>query len=206
VAVENLKPSPTTVKTGLQKNAIGIPGIAMQGIATIALSFAILASFLFIVTYVGLPTPWAFFFGGILPGMQALNATQLAKVFPSAGGWHTRIADAFHPASADVTAAPRPWLCELPGNHGRQPEPPPNARLRVRRTLPRLPYNPMAGRRVVPICELRTTSLYLGPMRAYDDGQHRNQTFHLGQRGSGASPTWDAVGRQESRNNSSVLP
>jgi amino acid transporter len=36
-------------------------------------------------------------FGGILLGMQALSAAQLAKVFPSAGGWYTWIARAFHP-------------------------------------------------------------------------------------------------------------
>ena len=55
MAVEDLKTSQGTVKTGLQENAIGIPGILMQGIATIAPSFAILASFVFIVTYAGCP-------------------------------------------------------------------------------------------------------------------------------------------------------
>ena len=97
MAVEDLKPSSTTIKTGLQENAIGLPGILMQGIATIAPSFAILASFVFIVTYAGLSTPWAFLFGGVLLGLQALNAAQLAKVFPSAGGWYTWIARTFHP-------------------------------------------------------------------------------------------------------------
>jgi amino acid transporter len=97
VAVEDLEPSTATVKTGLHENAIGLPGILMQGIATIAPSFAILASFVFIVTYAGLSTPWAFLFGGLLLGMQALNASQLAKVFPSAGGWYTWIARTFHP-------------------------------------------------------------------------------------------------------------
>src|SRR6516162_4933788 len=47
--------------------------------------------------YAGLVTPWAFLFGGLLLGMQALNAAQLAKIFPSAGGWYTWIARAFHP-------------------------------------------------------------------------------------------------------------
>ena len=69
----------------------------MQGIATIGPSFAILASFVFIVGYAGIVTPWAFLFGGILLGLQALSAAQLAKVFPSAGGWYTWIARAFHP-------------------------------------------------------------------------------------------------------------
>src|SRR5499425_3593840 len=97
VAVEDLKTSQGTVKTGLQENAVGLPGMLMQGIATIAPSFAILASFVFIVSIAGLSTPWAFLFGGALLAMQALNASQLAKIFPSAGGWYTWIARAFHP-------------------------------------------------------------------------------------------------------------
>src|SRR5215468_3885900 len=69
----------------------------MQGIATIAPAFAILASFVFIVGYAGIVTPWAYLFGGVLLALQALNAAQLAKVFPSAGGWYTWISRALHP-------------------------------------------------------------------------------------------------------------
>ena len=86
-----------TVPSELRANAVGLPGILMQGIATIGPSFAILASFVFIVGFAGIVTPWAFLFGGILLGLQALSAAQLAKVFPSAGGWYTWIARAFHP-------------------------------------------------------------------------------------------------------------
>src|ERR1700745_962215 len=97
MAVEAGKPSTGSVKTDLRENAVGLPGILMQGIATIGPSFAILASFVFIVSFAGLVTPWAYLFGGILLGLQALSAAQLAKVFPSAGGWYTWIAPAFHP-------------------------------------------------------------------------------------------------------------
>jgi amino acid transporter len=97
MAVEAGKPSTGSIKTDLRENAVGLPGILMQGIATIGPSFAILASFVFIVGFAGLVTPWAFLFGGILLGLQALSAAQLAKVFPSAGGWYTWIARAFHP-------------------------------------------------------------------------------------------------------------
>jgi len=86
-----------TVPSELRENAVGLPGILMQGIATIGPSFAILASFVFIVGFAGIVTPWAFLFGGVLLGLQALSAAQLAKVFPSAGGWYTWIARAFHP-------------------------------------------------------------------------------------------------------------
>jgi amino acid transporter len=97
MAVEAGKPSTGSIKTDLKENAVSLPGILMQGIATIGPSFAILASFVFIVSFAGLVTPWAFLFGGILLGLQALSAAQLAKVFPSAGGWYTWIARAFHP-------------------------------------------------------------------------------------------------------------
>ena len=97
MAVEAGKPSTGSVKTELRENAVGLPGMLMQGIATIGPSFAILASFVFIVSFAGLVTPWAYLFGGILLGLQALSAAQLAKVFPSAGGWYTWIARAFDP-------------------------------------------------------------------------------------------------------------
>lgn len=97
MAVEAGKPSTGSVKTELRENAVGLPGMLMQGIATIGPSFAILASFVFIVSFAGLVTPWAYVFGGILLGLQALAAAQLAKVFPSAGGWYTWIARALHP-------------------------------------------------------------------------------------------------------------
>ena len=97
MAVEAGQSSEGTVRTELRENAVGLPGMLMQGIATIAPSFAILASFVFIVSWAGVVTPWAYLFGGALLSLQALSAAQLAKVFPSAGGWYTWIARAFHP-------------------------------------------------------------------------------------------------------------
>ncbi len=97
MAVEAGQSSKGSVKTELRENAVGLPGMLMQGIATIAPSFAILASFVFIVSFAGVVTPWAYLFGGALLALQALNAAQLAKVFPSAGGWYTWIARALHP-------------------------------------------------------------------------------------------------------------
>ena len=97
MAIETGRRGEGTVRTELRENAVGLPGMLMQGIATIAPSFAILASFVFIVGFAGLVTPWAYLFGGVLLALQALNAAQLAKVFPSAGGWYTWIARTFHP-------------------------------------------------------------------------------------------------------------
>ena len=97
MSVEAGQTSTGSVRTELRENAVGLPGILMQGIATIGPSFAILATFVFIVGFAGVVTPWAFLFGGVLLGLQAISAAQLAKVFPSAGGWYTWIARAFHP-------------------------------------------------------------------------------------------------------------
>ena len=54
------------IKTELAEGAVGLPGVLMQAIATIAPSFAILASYVFITTFAGVVTPWAYLFGGVL--------------------------------------------------------------------------------------------------------------------------------------------
>ena len=91
------EPAQGVVKTELRENAVGLPGMLMQGIATIAPAFAILASFVFIVSFAGIVTPWAYLLGGALLCLQAISAAQLAKVFPSAGGWYTWIARSLNP-------------------------------------------------------------------------------------------------------------
>ena len=97
VATDTGPSGETGIRTELREGAVGLPGVLMQGIATIAPAFAILASFVFIVGFAGIVTPWAYVFGGSLLALQALSAAQLAKVFPSAGGWYTWIARALHP-------------------------------------------------------------------------------------------------------------
>jgi amino acid transporter len=97
VATNTGRSGQTGIRTELREGAVGLPGVLMQGIATIAPAFAILASFVFIVGFAGIVTPWAYVFGGALLALQALSAAQLAKVFPSAGGWYTWIARALHP-------------------------------------------------------------------------------------------------------------
>jgi amino acid transporter len=97
VATNTGRTGPTGIRTDLREGAVGLPGVLMQGIATIAPAFAILASFVFIVGFAGIVTPWAYVFGGALLALQALSAAQLAKVFPSAGGWYTWIARSLHP-------------------------------------------------------------------------------------------------------------
>jgi amino acid transporter len=88
---------PGGFKTDLRAGAVGLPGILMQGVATIAPSFAILASFVFTVSLAGIVTPWAYLLAGLVLLLMAISSSQLAKELPSAGGWYTWIARALNP-------------------------------------------------------------------------------------------------------------
>ena len=84
-------------RTDLRAGAVGLPGILMQGVATIAPAFAILASFVFTVSLAGIVTPWAYLLAGLVLLLMAITSSQLAKELPSAGGWYTWIARALSP-------------------------------------------------------------------------------------------------------------
>jgi amino acid transporter len=86
-----------TVQTELRQNAVGLPGVLMQGIATISPSFSILAAFVSTVGLAGLVTPIAYLLGGLILALQALSTAQVAKEVPSAGGWYTWIARSLDP-------------------------------------------------------------------------------------------------------------
>jgi amino acid transporter len=85
------------IKTDLRENAMGLPGVLMQGIATIAPAFSILAAFVFTVSLAGLVTPWAYLIAAVILAVQAVSTAQVAKEFPSAGGWYTWIARSLEP-------------------------------------------------------------------------------------------------------------
>jgi amino acid transporter len=88
---------PVGYKTDLQAGAVGLPGMLMQGVATIAPAFAILASFAFTVSLAGIVAPWAYLLAGVILLTMAVTSAQLAKEMPSAGGWYTWIARALNP-------------------------------------------------------------------------------------------------------------
>jgi amino acid transporter len=85
------------IRSELRRDAVSLPGIVMQGVATIAPAFAILASFVFTVSVAGLASPIAYGLAGVGMLLVAISVSQLAKAFPSAGGWYTWIARALHP-------------------------------------------------------------------------------------------------------------
>lgn len=86
-----------TFKTDLREGAVSLPGVLMQGVATIAPAFAILASFVFTVSLAGIVTPWAYLLAGVVLLLMAITSSQLAKEIPSAGGWYTWIARSLNP-------------------------------------------------------------------------------------------------------------
>jgi amino acid transporter len=88
---------PGGFKTDLREGAVGLPGMLMQGVATIAPAFAILASFVFTVSLAGIVTPWAYLLAGAVLLLVAITTSQLAKEIPSAGGWYTWIARSVNP-------------------------------------------------------------------------------------------------------------
>jgi amino acid transporter len=85
------------VRTELAENSIGLLGVLMQGIATIAPAFAIVSTFVFTVGLAGLAAPIAYLLAGAILLPFAVSVNQLAKAFPSAGGWYTWIARSLHP-------------------------------------------------------------------------------------------------------------
>jgi len=82
---------------GLKANSVGLLGVLMQGIATIAPAFAVLSTFVFTVGLAGLAAPLAYLLAGVALLPLALSVNELSRVFPSAGGWYTWIARSLHP-------------------------------------------------------------------------------------------------------------
>jgi amino acid transporter len=91
------RPQTGGFRTDLQAGAVGLPGILMQGVATIAPAFAILASFVFTVSLAGIVTPLAYLLAGLVLLLMAITSSQLAKELPSAAGWYTWIARTLSP-------------------------------------------------------------------------------------------------------------
>jgi amino acid transporter len=85
------------MKSELAQGSMGLVGVLMQGIATIAPAFAIVSTFVFTVGLAGLAAPLAYLLAGAILLPLAVSVNQLARAFPSAGGWYTWIARALHP-------------------------------------------------------------------------------------------------------------
>lgn len=82
---------------GLERNAIGLPAVLFQGISTIAPAFGLALGLAFTVSLAGQTAPLVFLIALAFVVVIAINVGQLAKAFPSAGGFYTYISRTVHP-------------------------------------------------------------------------------------------------------------
>src|SRR5258708_37906309 len=93
----------------LAGNSVGLLGVLMQGLATIAPAFAIVSTFVFTVGLAGLAAPLAYLLAGAILLPFAVSVNQLAKAFPSAGRRGTRRARSPPPRAGFFSG----WLLAL---------------------------------------------------------------------------------------------
>ena len=96
----------TVADTELQGGAIGLPAILMQAITHIGPAIGLATSIAFVVSLAGKAAPLAYFFAFLLVLAIGAVLTQLAKLFPSAGGYFTYTSRTLHPRAGLLTA----WL------------------------------------------------------------------------------------------------
>jgi len=97
---------PAKPKNGLRSDAIGLPGVLMQGIAHTAPATAILLTLPFIASHAGRAAPLAYFIAMLIMLMLGLCLTQFARHMPSSGGYYTYISRTIGPRAGFLTA----WL------------------------------------------------------------------------------------------------
>jgi amino acid transporter len=94
----------SVAETELQGGAIGLPAILMQAITHIGPAIGLATSIAFVVSLAGKAAPLAYFFAFLLVLAIGAVLTQLAKRFPSAGGYFTYTSRTLHPRAGLLTA------------------------------------------------------------------------------------------------------
>ena len=100
---------PPTTAPALERNAIGLPAVLFQGISTIAPAFGLATGLAFTVSLAGQSAPLVFLIALFFVVVIAVNVGQLAKAFPSAGGFYTYVSRTVH-ARVDFLTA---WVFTL---------------------------------------------------------------------------------------------
>src|SRR5437867_10990023 len=90
----------------LRSGALGLSGVLMQGITHIAPATATLFTIQLTTSYAGVTAPLAYLIAFLIVMMLGVSVTQLAKHFPSAGGYYTYVSRTVSPRAGFLTS----WL------------------------------------------------------------------------------------------------
>ena len=93
-------------KSALRANALGLADVLMQGITHTAPATAVLLTIQFISSNAGVTAPLAYLVAFLIVLPLGVSLAQLAKHFPSAGGYYTYVSRTVHPRAGFLTA----WL------------------------------------------------------------------------------------------------
>jgi amino acid transporter len=90
----------------LKEGALGLVSVVMQGVTHIAPAIAILLTVQFITSEAGLAAPLSYLIAVLIVLILGVVLTQLAKHFPSAGGYYTYVSRSVHPRAGFLVS----WL------------------------------------------------------------------------------------------------
>jgi len=90
----------------LRSGALGLTGVLMQGITHIAPATATLFTIQLTASYSGVTAPLAYLIAFLIVMMLGVSVTQLARHFPSAGGYYTYVSRTVSPRAGFLTS----WL------------------------------------------------------------------------------------------------
>jgi amino acid transporter len=97
------------VPEALREGAIGLPGVLLQSTTHLAPAVTLLLSLQFLVLFAGAAVPLALLLSFGIALMLALSAAELAKRFPSAGGYYAYTSRTLGPRAGFLTA----WMYAL---------------------------------------------------------------------------------------------
>ncbi len=90
--------------TDLRAGSLRLPSVLIQAITNVSPAAAVFFTFAFTVSLAGIVTPWAYLWVFGVVFMTAMVLTQLAKAFPSAGGYYTYVSRTLHPRLGFLSA------------------------------------------------------------------------------------------------------
>ena len=102
-------------KTELRAGALRLPGVLMQGLTHMAPATALLFTIQFTTSQAGLVAPLAYLIAFPIVIVLGVCLMQLAKCFPSAGGYYTYVSRTVHPRAGFLASwLLIIWLLQLP--------------------------------------------------------------------------------------------